>query len=361
MQDGYIILADGQIFGGKRWGAQTDAVGELVFTTAMTGYLETLTDPSYWGHTVIQTFPLIGNYGVIPEDFESARCHMKAYITHEVCDTPSNFRSQGNLHDWLCAQGVPALSGVDTRCLTRLVREQGTINAILSSTPTLSEEQQQTLLSYKVQNAVQNVSSKTTFSSGDGPLRVVLYDFGAKANIARELQARGCQVITVPAATPAAEALAHKPHGILLSNGPGDPAENTATIRQISFLCQSGVPLFGICLGHQLMALAGGARTRKMKYGHRGANQPAQNLETGRTYITSQNHGYCVVAESLPKDASPLYQNVNDGTCEGVRYQNFPGFSVQFHPEACGGPLDTAFLFDDFITLMQEEATHAHR
>lgn len=353
MQKGYLILENGQVFPGMRCGAETEAVGELVFTTGMTGYLETLTDPSYYGQIVMQTFPLIGNYGVIPADFESARSHVRAYVVHALCEEPSNFRAQGALSEWLAAQGVPCLTGVDTRQITRIVRERGVMNAVLCAEPVLSDAQKRMLRNYRVREAVESVTCRQSFSEGKGR-RVVLCDYGAKANIRRELIRRGCEVITVPGRTPAAEILAFRPDGIMLSNGPGDPADNAPIIRQIRCLFDSGVPMFGICLGHQMMAIAYGGRTRKMKYGHRGANQPVQNTRTGRVYITSQNHGYCVVGESLGLGAELTYINANDGTCEGVRYEEFPGFSVQFHPEACGGPQDTAFLFDEFLALIEE-------
>ncbi len=359
MQKGYLILETGQIFSGERCGAmEQDALGELVFTTGMTGYLETLTDPSYYGQIVMQTFPLIGNYGVIPEDFESGRSFVRAYVAREFCDAPSNFRSSGALDAYLKAQGIPGLMGVDTRQLTRIVRERGVMNAMIKSKPQLTPEEQAALQGYAVTSAVQSVTCQHSFSEGAGR-RVVLWDFGAKHNIRRMLLQRGCQVITVPGNTPAAEILALNPQGIMLSNGPGDPAENSKIIQQLRFLFDTGIPMFGICLGHQLMALAYGGKTRKMKYGHRGANQPAQNTQTGRVFITSQNHGYCVVGESLGAGAQMTYINANDGTCEGVAYQRFPAFSVQFHPEACAGPLDTSFLFDQFIDLMEGGVIHA--
>ena len=352
MQKGYLILENGQVFPGMRCGAETEAVGELVFTTGMTGYLETLTDPSYYGQIVMQTFPLIGNYGVIPADFESARSHVRAYVVHALCEEPSNFRAQGALSEWLAAQGVPCLTGVDTRQITRIVRERGVMNAVLCAEPVLSDAQKRMLRNYRVRDAVTSVTCRQSFSEGKGK-RVVLCDYGAKANIRRELIRRGCEVITVPGRTPAAEILAFRPDGIMLSNGPGDPADNAPIIRQIRCLFDSGVPMFGICLGHQMMAIAYGGRTRKMKYGHRGANQPVQNTRTGRVYITSQNHGYCVVGESLGLGAELTYINANDGTCEGVDYPELGAFSAQFHPEACSGPKDTELLFDRFIKMME--------
>lgn len=358
MSQGYLILEDGQVFTGTRCGAAGEVIGELVFTTGMTGYLETLTDPSYYGQIIMQTFPLIGNYGVIPEDFESDHIHAKAYIIHELCAEPSNFRSQGPLDDFLKQQGIPGLRNVDTRRLTRIVREHGVMNAMLSDKPQLNADQKAALQNYRVKDAVSAVSCQQASSAGEGR-PVVLWDFGAKGHIQLELLQRGCRVITMPASATASEILALKPQGIVLSNGPGDPAENTKIIHELHLLTQSGIPLFGICLGHQLLALACGGKTEKMKYGHRGANQPVKDMDTGRIHITSQNHGYCVVAESLGADAQISHCNVNDGSCEGVRYNSFPAISVQFHPEACAGPLDERSMFDDFITMIKEVGANA--
>ncbi len=345
----YITLQNGKVFEGWSFGAERETVGELVFTTGMTGYLETLTDPSYYGQIVTQTFPLIGNYGVIPADFESEKCWARGYIVREACEMPSNFRSEGKLGDYLKAQGIPAVYGVDTRELTRTVREAGVMNAAISFRP---YSDLAALKAYRVQDAVRSVSAKARSVLGEGnPLRVVLYDFGAKKNIARELAARGCEVIVVPAETSAEAALALDPHGIMFANGPGDPAENTGIIATIRALAGKK-PIFGICLGHQLFALAMGGQTTKMKYGHRGANQPVMELATGRVFITSQNHGYEVVAGSVPH-GTLSYVNVNDGTCEGMDYPELGASTVQFHPEACGGPHDARFLFDTFIARMK--------
>lgn len=354
--EGYLILQNGKVFRGELFGADAEAMGELVFTTAMTGYLETLTDPSYYEQIVIQTFPLIGNYGIIPEDFESQAVRLKGYIVREWCQVPSNFRSEGGLDAFLKQQGVVGLCGIDTRALTRIVREHGVMNARISKTANLSESEKQELLQYEPKNAVLAVSrtQKEVLPCPNAKYRVALWDFGAKGNIATELVQRGCEVTILPATTTAAEIAAMRPDGILLSNGPGDPTVNTSIIEQVRILCKERIPTFGICLGHQLLALSQGATTTKLKYGHRGANQPAKDLESGRVYITSQNHGYAVDASSLPKNIKMSFQNVNDGTCEGVQYLDLPAFTVQFHPEACAGPHDTAFLFDRFITLMQE-------
>lgn len=350
----YLILENGDIYEGFAFGAEKEIVGELVFTTAMTGYLETLTDPSYFGQIVCQTFPLIGNYGVIPSDFESKKPALKAYIVREWCQQPSNFRCDGVLDTFLKESGVPGLYGIDTRCLTKTVREYGVMNAKITYTkPDTSDAA--ALKDYKVINAVKSVTSEKPelFQAENGKYNVVLMDFGAKLNICRELVKRGCNVTVVPGSTSAEEIKAMNPDGIMLSNGPGDPQENVEIIAQLKILCEAKIPTFGICLGHQLLALSQGAKTEKLKYGHRGANQPATDVKTGRVYITSQNHGYAVVAGTLPENAYESFVNANDGTCEGVTYTNMPAFTVQFHPEACGGPLDTSFLFDKFITMME--------
>lgn len=358
----YLILENGDVYEGYSFGAEKEVVGELVFTTAMTGYLETLTDPSYYGQIVCQTFPLIGNYGVIPSDFESSKPVLRAYIVREWCQQPSNFRCEGQLDAFLKETGVPGLYGIDTRCLTKTVREFGVMNAKLTyQKPDPSEAE--ALKSYKITGAVQAVTVRepAVHTPENPKLNVVLMDFGAKRRIRRNLMKLGCHVTIVPASTTAEEIIAMKPDGIMLSNGPGDPADNPEIIEQLKILAESKIPTFGICLGHQLLALSQGARTTKLKYGHRGANQPATDLETGRVYVTSQNHGYAVVSESLPANAKVSFVNANDGTCEGISYTDKPMFSVQFHPEACGGPLDTSFLFDKFISMMQEVKNNAKR
>ncbi len=352
----YLILENGTVFEGKAFGAEKETTGELVFTTAMTGYLETLTDPSYFGQVVIQTFPLIGNYGVIPSDFESNSPSLKGYIVREWCQAPSNFRCEGDLDTFLKNAEIPGIYGIDTRALTRIVREYGVLNCKISYSPEISPEELESIKSYEIKNAVESttISESESFKAENPELNVVLMDFGAKHNIGRELVKRGCNLTVVPADTTAEQILAMKPDGIMLSNGPGDPSANTAIINELKKLCESKIPTFGICLGHQLLALSQGAKTEKLKYGHRGANQPAKELETGRVYITSQNHGYAVVSDSMPENGKVSFVNGNDNTCEGVTYTNMPAFSVQFHPEACGGPRDTAFLFDRFISLMKD-------
>lgn len=371
MGKAFLILADGTVFEGKSIGARGKTIGETVFTTGMTGYLETLTDPSYFGQIVTQTFPLIGNYGVIPSDAESMQSWVRGYIVREICDLPNNFRCQKTLDEYLKEQNIVGICGIDTRALTKKLRESGVMNGMLLSGNEADAFSDEVLINYieeikqyKIRLAVESVSiSKKDITnsnnleknkSNNQVKKVVLWDFGAKANIARELCKRGCEIITVPYDTSAKEITDINPDGIMLSNGPGDPSDNTKIIQEIAKLCESNIPIFGICLGHQLLALARGATTSKLKYGHRGGNHPVKNLETGRVYITSQNHGYAVEAQSLPSFAKMSFMNVNDGTCEGVKYCDIPAFSVQFHPEACGGPKDTNFLFDDFIKLMEK-------
>lgn len=352
-KNAYLVLENGTVFQGFSFGAEADMIGEIVFTTAMTGYLETLTDPSYYGQIVVHTFPLIGNYGVIPADYESARSWVKAYIVREWCQSPSNFRCEGDLDSFLKQQGVPGLWGIDTRRLTKIIRESGVMNAFITTDERKVPTGAELCRPYVITGAVNAVSNFDAYETVDeGECTVVLWDFGAKENIPRELIRRGCKVIRVPGSTTAEEVLAYEPDGIMLSNGPGDPTENTAIIAELQKIADCGVPVFGICLGHQLMALAMGAKTEKLHYGHRGANQPVKEIATGRVFITTQNHGYAVVSDSLPEGAVLSYANANDGTCEGVDYTGRPIFTVQFHPEACGGPLDTRFLFDKFINLI---------
>ena len=351
MSKRYLILSDGTVYEGEGFGAEVESVGELVFNTGVVGYIETLTDPSYYGQIVMQTFPAVGNYGIIEEDFEG-ECALKGYVVRERCDTPSNFRSQYTLDEFLKKNGVPGICGIDTRAVTQRIRESGVMNAMIAGRV---PDDLSALRAYAVTGGVAAVGAKERAlypAAGTRKCRVTLIDYGTKRNIIRELCARGCEVTVVPPDTPAEAVLADKPDGVMLSNGPGDPAENAACIAEIAKLLGS-VPLFGLCLGHQMMALAAGGQTVKLKYGHRGGNQPVIDLETGHTYITSQNHGYAVVSESLPA-GRVRFVNANDNTCEGVDYPEYNAFSVQFHPEACAGPRDTSALFDRFVNLMKE-------
>ena len=350
MKTGYLVLQDGQVFQGYRFGADRDTVGELVFTTGMCGYIETLTDASYAGQIVLQTYPLMGNYGIIREDFEG-NCCVKGYVVREWCEAPSNFRCDCDLDTYLKEQGVPGLWGVDTRELTRIIREHGVMNATICDEIPADLTVVKTYAVTGVVEAVTCAAASVQPAEGEEKFRVSLIDYGAKRNIIRELQKRGCTVTVMPATASAEEILAANPDGVMLSNGPGDPAENVYQIEQIKKLLGK-VPLFGICLGHQLTALAVGGTTYKLKYGHRGVNQPVRDLAGKRTYITSQNHGYAVDSDSV-KAGKIRFANANDGTCEGIDYPDLKAFTVQFHPEACTGPKDTGFLFDRFVEMMK--------
>lgn len=351
----YLTLENGRQFTGYAFGAQKEVVGELVFTTGMTGYIETLTDPSYYGQIVTQTFPLIGNYGMIEADTESKKPWVTAYIVREKCDEPSNFRCGGTIDDYLKKQGIPGIYGIDTRELTKIVREAGVMNAAITKKPLKDLDE---VRAYTIKDAVKSVTCDEIEYLGDpNGIKVAVWDFGAKRNIMRELAKRGCYCMKVPSYYTAEQILALEPQGLMLTNGPGDPSENTEVIANIKKLAGK-LPIFGICLGHQLFALAMGGRTKKMKYGHRGSNQPVKNLDTGRVYISSQNHGYEVISSSV-EGGKLSFVNANDGTCEGFEYPDLNAYTVQFHPEACGGPMDCSFLFDKFILNIKEGRYHA--
>lgn len=354
----FLILEDGTVFAGTSIGSPREVVSEIVFNTSMTGYLEVLTDPSYAGQAVVMTYPLIGNYGICYEDMESERPWLDAFIVRELSRIPSNFRSEDTIQNFLLKYDIPGIAGIDTRALTKILREKGTMNGCITTNENYQlEEILPRLAAYTTGKVVEKVTCREKYVlKGDGP-RVALLDLGTKRNIARCLNQRGCEVTVYPALTKAEEILAASPDGIMLSNGPGDPKECTAMIEEIKKLYASDVPIFAICLGHQLMALANGADTYKMKYGHRGGNHPVRDLATGRVYISSQNHGYVVDAEHMdPAIAVPAFENVNDGTNEGLAYTGKNIFTIQFHPEASPGPLDSGYLFDRFMGMMCPEA-----
>lgn len=354
----FLILEDGTVFTGTSIGSTKEVVSEIVFNTSMTGYLEVLTDPSYAGQAVVMTYPLIGNYGICYEDMESDRPWLDAFIVRELSRLPSNFRSQDTIQNFLLKYDIPGIAGIDTRALTKILREKGTMNGCITTNENYNmDEIQARLAAYTTGKVVEKVTCKEKYVlEGKGP-KVALLDLGAKRNIARNLNKRGCEVTVYPALTTAEEILAAKPDGIMLSNGPGDPKECVTIIEEIKKLYDSDVPIFAICLGHQLMALANGADTYKMKYGHRGGNHPVRDLSTGRVYISSQNHGYVVDTEHLdPKIAVPAFENVNDGTNEGLAYTGKNIFTVQYHPEACPGPQDSGYLFDRFMKMMEVNA-----
>lgn len=350
----YLILEDGTTMQGYGFGATGEAMGELVFTTSMVGYMETITDPSYAGQIVVQTFPSIGNYGVMTSDVESETPALNAYIVREWCQEPSNFRCEGVLDTFLKDKGVVGLYGIDTRALTRLLRERGSMNAMITADPTVTEERLAVLRGYKEDKLVAKVAprEKTVSTSETANKRVVLWNFGAQASTTKNLVKYGCEVVSMPWTATAEEILAENPAGVLVSDGPGDPAELTAAIAELTKVMAAGLPMLGIGLGHQLMALAQGGQTVKMPFGHRGGNQPVVFTESGHVYITSQNHGYTVVGDSLPAGAKINFVNANDGTCEGIEYAGGKQFSVQFAPDAFGSSIDTTFVYECFLALL---------
>ena len=355
VKKGYLVLSNGKVFEGERFGSESLAVGEIAFTTSMTGYIESLSDPSFYGQIVVGTFPLMGDYGVMEEDMESDKPYISGFIVRQWCEHPSNFRMQGTIDEFMKKHGIVGLCSIDTRELTRIIREYGVMGAAICDEVT--EEIKKTVSEFSIKGAVEAVSTKEkkVFKpQGKEKYRVTLIDYGTKKNIVRELNKRGCKVTVVPYDTAAEDILDDAPDGIMLSNGPGDPSQNEYSIEQLRKLVGKK-PIFGICLGHQILALAMGAKTFKMKYGHRGENQPALDPNTGKAYITSQNHGYAVDISCLPKCAYANYINANDMTCEGLEYPGLNAFSVQFHPEGCGGPKDSEELFDRFISMMGGE------
>ena len=352
----FLILEDGTVFTGTSIGSTRDMISEIVFNTSMTGYLEVLTDPSYAGQAVVMTYPLIGNYGITP-DMESLKAWPDGYIVRELSRMPSNFRCEGTIQDFLKKYDIPGIAGVDTRALTKILREKGTMNGMITTNENYDlDEVISKLKNYKVEGVVSKVTCAEKYVLEGKGKKVALLDLGAKKNIAKSLNDRGCEVTVYPADTTAEEIIASNPDGIMLSNGPGDPAECTSIIKEIKKLYETDIPIFAICLGHQLMALATGGTTYKLKYGHRGGNHPVKDLQTGRVYISSQNHGYVVDEDKIdPNVAVPAFKNVNDGTNEGLAYVGKNIFTVQFHPEACPGPQDSDTLFDEFLTMMEDK------
>lgn len=352
----YLILKDGTVYTGRSLGASGTTIGEVVFTTGMTGYQETLTDPSYYGQIVTQTFPLIGNYGVNDVYKESGKIWLSGYIIREWCFEPSNFRSRGDLSEYLAMRNIVGIYDIDTRALTRKLREAGVMNgAITTEFPYDPKEFIKEIKSFEIKDAVKNVSypEPKKFEVENPVCKVVLMDYGYKKNILRSLQEKGCEVIVMPYNSTCEEVMAHNPDGIMLSNGPGDPKDNPEVIENLKEMLKTKVPILGICLGHQLMALANGGLTEKLKYGHRGANQPVYDISKDRVFVTTQNHGYAVDADSIPREVGRVsHYNVNDKSCEGMEYVRPYTFTVQFHPEACAGPHDTQYLFDNFINNM---------
>lgn len=342
-----LILENGARFSGSLFGAQKDVVGEVVFTTGMTGYQETLTDPSFAGQIVTMTFPLIGNYGINLEDMEANRANLKAFVVREKCDFPSNFRNEMTLNDFLKQQGVVGLEGVDTRALTRVIREYGVMRGIIAAGEISDEEAQRRISLLDNSGVIMQTTAKDVYVlNPTGRIHVAFIDMGAKQGILRDLQARGCKITVFPANTAPEKIDAVKPDMIFISNGPGDPLDAPGTVDTVKSLIKK-YRTCGICMGHQIIGLALGCKTKKLKFGHHGGNHPVKDLSTGNVFITSQNHNY--VLSDMPDDVEETMINVNDGTCEGIRHKTLPVQSVQFHPEASPGPLDTGFLFDRFL------------
>lgn len=372
MKKATLVIEDGTVFEGFSFGREGEAYGEVVFNTSITGYQEILTDPSYNGQIVAMTYPEIGNYGVNPEDVESRKPFLRGFIVKEYWKEPSNWRSRGSLGKYLSDNGVVGIEGVDTRSLTRLIRSKGAQKAVISTT---ESDPQKLLRKVRASQGIVGIDLVTEvscdnpykWSEGTGAwrpasdtlsgvkkrFRVVAYDYGLKQNILRKLVDHGCEVTIAPSRTPPHEILSMKPDGIFLSNGPGDPAAVAYAVESVRTLIGEK-PIFGICLGHQILGLALGGSTYKLKFGHRGANQPVKNLRTGKVEITSQNHGFAVDAESLGGDVEITHINLNDNTVEGLRHREHPVFSVQYHPEASPGPHDSSYLFEEFIELMEE-------
>lgn len=347
----YLILANGDIFEGQSLGKKSETIGEAVFNTAMVGYMETLTDPCYFGQMVAQTFPLIGNYGAVEPTAKKPA--LSGYIVREVCDEGSNFQKTGELNDYLQKNNIAAIQGVDTRQLTRTLREKGVMNAMITYSLSDLDEKLKRIKEFKIKDAVKNTcATKKAETLGAGKYSVVVYDFGDINGIADELVKRDCKVTTVPFDASAEDVLALKPDGVVLSGGAGDPADNQKVIAQVAKLLKAKVPMFAIGLGHQILALAVGAKTKKLKYGHRGANQPVKDTTDGRTYITTQNHGYTVVPASLPEGAKMRFVNANDKTLEGIDYTSYRAFSVQLQLGSYGGQLDKDYLFDRFVEML---------
>ena len=348
MRKAYLVLQDGTVFEGKGFGATGSCVGELVFNTAVVGYIESLTDPAYYGQILLQTFPMVGNYGMIEEDVQG-KCCVKGYVVREWCEKPSNFRCEYDLDTYLKQQGVPGIYGVDTRALTRILRDKGVQNAIITDTLPADLAIAET---YTIEGAVEAVTTTqtVTYSADQAKYNTVMLDLGVKQSLITELNDVGCSVTLVPASTSAADILAMKPDGVILSGGPGDPAKNPEIVNQIGELFGK-VPMLAVGLGHQLLALSQGGTVIKLPYGHRGGNQPAKAIGEDATYITSQNHGYAVVSDTVKTGVITFY-NLNDNTCEGLEYKDAKAISVQFEPESHSGPRSTAFVFDRFVSLM---------
>ena len=357
MMKATLILANGSVFSGTSIGGTSERICEMVFNTSMTGYQEILTDPSYAGQGVVMSYPLIGNYGVNHEDNESSRPWVEAFVVRHLSPRGSNFRCEGTLNDYLKEHDITGIQDVDTRALTKILRSQGSMNGLLTCAEHFNvAEVLDRLQKYQVTGTVERVTRKEPEvfpAQGEERFHVAMLDYGVKQNMINCLLRRGCKVTALPASTPAEQILSGGYDGVMLSNGPGDPAENTQIIAELKKLYDSTIPLFGVCLGHQLLALATGAKTGRLDYGHRGGNHPVRDIEKNKVFITSQNHGYMVLADSVDPDVAEIsHYNVNDKTVEGLRYKRPNCFTTQFHPEANAGPKDTEYLFNRFIDSM---------
>jgi carbamoyl-phosphate synthase small subunit len=366
MADAILVLEDGKAFTGKSFGADGESFGEIVFNTSMSGYQEILTDPSYAGQVVCMTYPLIGNYGVNDEDPESRRPWVEGFVVREASRLASNFRSTRSLQDYLKDNSIVGIEHIDTRSLVRHIRDKGAMRAGISTIETDAAKllervraspemaNRELASSVTVREAFLYEAEKQQTETGRGcEFHIVAYDFGVKANSLREFAKFGCRITVVPSGTTADEVLALKPDGIFLSNGPGDPASMNAVVEEIRKLTVSQTPMFGICLGHQLLGEAFGGKTYKLKFGHRGGNQPIKDLTTGKVEIASHNHGFAVAADSLPPEVEVTHVNLNDSTVAGLRHKTLPVFSVQYHPESAPGPHDSEYLFERFVDLMK--------
>ncbi|SER57663.1 carbamoyl-phosphate synthase small subunit [Psychrobacillus sp. OK032] len=366
MKTRFLLLEDGTVFKGNAFGSEEGTIGEVIFTTAMTGYQESISDPSNCGQILTFTYPMVGNYGINPDDFESIELALSGVVIRELAEQPSNFRSQRTLNEFLEVKNVPGIEGIDTRKLTRIIRNHGSLKGKLTKAGeevNIEQEIEKLKATIIPKNVVEQVSITRPYPSPGRGKRVVLVDFGMKHGILRELNKRNCDIIVVPYNTPAKEILAMFPDGVMLSNGPGDPTDIPEAIEMVKEIIGQ-VPIFGVCLGHQLISLASGATSFKLKFGHRGGNHPVKDLTTGRTELTSQNHGYAIDADSIANTELEItHIALNDGTVEGVKHKKFPVYSVQFHPEGSSGPEDSVHLFDQFIELMnansKKESLHA--
>ena len=351
----YLILENGKVFEGTSFGAVKKTVGEVVFNTGMVGYIETLTDKNNYGQIVVQTFPMIGNYGIINEDFQSEKATVAGYIVREICDKPSNFRCEGTLEDYLVKEEVPGICGIDTRALTRILREEGTMNGMICDSGDVTDEILAEIKNFKIKDPVKVASCEnTTYTSPLAKSKIALFDFGTGKSVIDAFIHLDCEVHLFSSDSKAEDILAVKPDGVLISDGPGDPKDNETAITEIKKLFDKKIPMFGIGLGHQLMALANGADTFKLPYGHRGASGPCKNLESGVLSIITQNHGYCVVRENLPAGMEVSYENANDKTIEGLNFTNAPAFSCQFRPGASTSPTGEKSLYVKFLELCKE-------